>query len=291
MFKNSNGEIRVNFDHTKLKATAMTALGGGMQEKFSAPVKNFSEETQEKYDAVYCNFSATIGTWDYKTKAEVLKVSFEVLQATSATIEIDYYNLSTDKSENGDNYDKYIDRSVVNPDFKDKFSIDGTISGGGDAVIETEPVTQPVTETVTETATETTTDKPDDKTYYLFGWINGADYACEKDAENMGDYKFVNGQLKATFTENSYVGVKEEANANWYMTDGWAGEVNSAKLFNTSTLGTTANKLYVPGNVEVTFTLVNNGDGTLTLSYTTGEGPTETVTETATETATCYQRG
>ena len=147
---------------------------------------------------------------------------------------------------------------------------------------ETVTSTETETGTATETSTETTTDKPDEKTYYLFGWINGADYACETDESNMGDYKFVDGQLKATFTEVSYVGVKEEANANWYMTNGWQGEVNSATLYNTSTLGDKANKLMVPADVEVTFTLVNNGDDTLTLSYTTAEGPTETVTETDT---------
>ena len=105
------------------------------------------------------------------------------------------------------------------------------------------------------------------KVYYLFGYINGANYACEEDSTNMGDYRFTDGTLVVTFTETSYVAVKEADNANWYMTNGWLGmDVTSATLYNTND-GIEANKLYVPGNVEVTFTLVENEDGTLTLSY------------------------
>jgi hypothetical protein len=46
---------------------------------------------------------------------------------------------------------------------------------------------------------------PVDYTYYLVGYINGADYGCEGDWENNGIYKFVDGKLTATFTEDSYV--------------------------------------------------------------------------------------
>lgn len=106
--------------------------------------------------------------------------------------------------------------------------------------------------------------------YFLFGYINGANYACEEDAENMGQYKFVDGQLIATFTEDSYVGVKTTDNADWFMTNGYVGDVGVARLYNANTLGN-PNKLYVPGGVEVTFTLVVNWDKTLTLSYTTGD--------------------
>ena len=105
--------------------------------------------------------------------------------------------------------------------------------------------------------------------YYLFGYINGADYACEGDYENIGTYLFVDGKLTTTFTQTSYVAVKTGDNAHWYMTNGWQGEVSSATLFDTSITGDSSDKLYVPGNVEVTFTLVENNDGTLTLSYTT----------------------
>ena len=104
--------------------------------------------------------------------------------------------------------------------------------------------------------------------YYLFGWINGANYACEEDSQNMGQYKLVNGTLTTKFNQDSYVAVKSADNSNWYMTDGFPGmDATSATLYNTSKLGTTADKLYVPGGVEVTFTLIDNGDDTFTLSY------------------------
>lgn len=111
-------------------------------------------------------------------------------------------------------------------------------------------------------------EKPAD-VYYLFGYINGKDHACEDDAANMGDYRFENGQLTATFNQDSYVAIKKENNAAWYMTDGWLGkETTSATLFDTSITGTDSNKLYVPGGVELNFTLNINPDGSLTLSYT-----------------------
>ncbi len=124
--------------------------------------------------------------------------------------------------------------------------------------------------------------------YHLVGYINGADYGIEGDSSNVGDYKFVDGKLTATFTATSYVMVKTSDNAKWYMTDGWAGEVSSATLYNTNNIGTEANKLYVPGGVEVTFTLVDNGDDTFTLSYVTAaqeetEAPTQEPTQAPTE--------
>ena len=105
------------------------------------------------------------------------------------------------------------------------------------------------------------------KNYYLFGYINGANYACEEDYENMGQYKFEEGKLVATFTQDSYVAVKTEGNGAWYMTNGWLGEATQAVLYNTDTEGMEFNKLFIPANVEITFTLTENEDGTLTLSY------------------------
>ena len=108
------------------------------------------------------------------------------------------------------------------------------------------------------------------ETYYLFGYINGTNYACEESYQNLGAYKFVNGKLKATFNQDSYVGVKTSDNGSWYMTDGWLGtNQTTATLYNADTLSN-ANKLYVPGNVEVTFTVKKNANDTLTLSYTIG---------------------
>ncbi|MBE6924504.1 MAG: hypothetical protein E7466_04610 [Ruminococcaceae bacterium] len=113
-------------------------------------------------------------------------------------------------------------------------------------------------------------DEPN-KDYYLFGYINGADYACEADFENIGIYLFVDGKLTTKFSQPSYVAVKTGDNGKWFMTNGWQGEVSSVTLYNTSITGNSSDKMYVPGNVEVTFTLVENSDGSLTLSYTTGQ--------------------
>jgi GH25 family lysozyme M1 (1,4-beta-N-acetylmuramidase) len=118
--------------------------------------------------------------------------------------------------------------------------------------------------------------------YYLFGYINGANYACEEDYANLGNYKFVGGTLTVTFATDSYVGVKNGNNVDYYMTNGWIGSTTtSATLYHTDIL-TTADKLYVPGGKEITFTLTVNSNGTLTLSYTAYEQPvTPTVTPKA----------
>ena len=106
---------------------------------------------------------------------------------------------------------------------------------------------------------------------YLFGYINGKDYADKDDAANAGIYKFIDGKLVATFSEVSYVGVKRGDNSAWYMTDGYQGEnVTSVTLYNTEK-GINAEKLYVPKGKEITFTLTDNGDDTYTLSYVTAE--------------------
>ena len=104
--------------------------------------------------------------------------------------------------------------------------------------------------------------------YYLFGWINGADYACESDYQNMGEYQFVNGQLTVHFDDASYVGVKTTNNATWYMAKAYTEET-SATLYSTDKGG--CDKMYIPGNVDVTLTLKENADGTLTLSYVAGD--------------------
>ena len=115
-----------------------------------------------------------------------------------------------------------------------------------------------------------TTEEVPQITYYLIGYINGADLGCEADYANMGEYKFVNGQLTATFTQDSYVFVKSEGNANWYMAEAYC--TDSTVTLKNTTAGA-SEKLFVPGNTELTFTLVDNGDDTLTLSYATTEAP------------------
>ena len=102
--------------------------------------------------------------------------------------------------------------------------------------------------------------------YYLVGYINGADYGCQSDYENMGQYQFVDGKLVATFDTDSYVFVKTEGNSAWYMTQSYCTDT-TASLYNTATGA--GEKMFVPGGVELTFTLSENADGSLTLSYTT----------------------
>ena len=140
---------------------------------------------------------------------------------------------------------------------------DGTWDKGGGTwsyyapAAEEEPTEEP-----TEEATEPEEPAVD---YYLIGYINGADYGCNDDWENLGDYKFVGGQLTATFTQDSYVFVKTGDNANWYLTETYCTDT-------TATLKTGASeKMFVPGGVELTFTLTVNADGTLTLSYQEAE--------------------
>ena len=102
--------------------------------------------------------------------------------------------------------------------------------------------------------------------YYLFGWINGDNYACEGDWENLGQYRFVNGKLTASFNSDSYIGIKTGDNAKWYMLKTYSEET-SATFYSSD-----ANeKLLVPGGMELTFTLTVNKDGSLTLSYTEGD--------------------
>ena len=107
-------------------------------------------------------------------------------------------------------------------------------------------------------------DTPTAAGYYLVGYINGANYGCEEDYLNPGEYKFVDGSLTATFDANSYVFIKTGDNAKWYLFETYCTETSGVLIENKS------EKMLVPGGQELTFTLVENGDGTLTLSYTTG---------------------
>ena len=110
--------------------------------------------------------------------------------------------------------------------------------------------------------------------FYLVGFINGADYGSAYDYETIGDYKFVDGKLVVTFeAADNYVFVKTGDNANWFMASAYCTDT-TVTLANTN-IGTTE-KLYVPGGVEITFTLVINEDDTLTLSYTAATSDPDT---------------
>ena len=114
---------------------------------------------------------------------------------------------------------------------------------------------------VTEAVAEPEVPEEPSVDYYLVGYINGADYGCNDDWENLGEYKFEDGKLSAAFTHDSYVFIKTGDNAHWYL----------FPAYTTDTTGTLAEgngeKMFVPGGKDLEFTLVENDDGTLTLSY------------------------
>ena len=108
--------------------------------------------------------------------------------------------------------------------------------------------------------------------YYLFGYIDRADYGVGDDYATLGKYGFdENGKLTTSFVADSYVGVKSADLSCWYQTDGWKGSVTSATLIDSNYFPNvnvnTLDKLFVPGGVEITFTLTVNNDHTVTLSY------------------------
>ena len=135
--------------------------------------------------------------------------------------------------------------------------------------------------TAAPTTVEPTTEDPTQTDFYLFGYINGANYACEEDSENLGTYLFENGTLTATFAQDSYVAVRTN-NGGWFMANGYPGdEATTATLYSTAITGENSNKLRVPGGVTVTFTLTDNGNDTYTLSYTAQDEPTTAEPTTA----------
>ncbi len=97
-------------------------------------------------------------------------------------------------------------------------------------------------------------DKPG-YTYYLEGYINNADYTGTK-------YAFVDGKLTINaFTAASYVYVVD-SDGNRFMTSAYSTKTSDTFVT------TGAEKMLVPtGFDELTFTIVNNKNGTVTLSY------------------------
>lgn len=106
-------------------------------------------------------------------------------------------------------------------------------------------------------------EREDPDAYYLNGYINSADYYG-------AEYKFVNGTLTARFTADTYLTVRQGETT--FYTNGWQGfDQTSATLFPENTLGDGKDKWSVPTGVDLTFTLAENDDGSITLSYTKGE--------------------
>ena len=95
------------------------------------------------------------------------------------------------------------------------------------------------------------------KGYYLID-------ATKEDA--LKEYKFSGNQLAVSFTRDTYVRVRS-SDGTVYQTSGYPGDdaISAVMYVNPAY----ADKLRVPANVEVIFTVVENADGSITLSYIT----------------------
>ncbi|MGN0488831.1 MAG: hypothetical protein ACI4HO_06180, partial [Ruminococcus sp.] len=105
--------------------------------------------------------------------------------------------------------------------------------------------------------------------YSLIGYIDGANVGDSGDWENVPNVFAADGTQTLTFAQTSYVYVKTTDNNNWYMFDAYCQDTTGT-LKNTST--GTSEKMMVPAGT-FTFTLVENSDGTLTLSYAPVQDP------------------
>ncbi len=114
---------------------------------------------------------------------------------------------------------------------------------------------------------------PEAPKYSLVGYINGADYGCEGDFENPGQYVFdEEGKCTVNFNETSYVFVKLNDNSKWFLSQAY---VPQAEAFIGETATTTATmvngadfgeKMQVPaGEVEIPPTVTD--ENTIVLSY------------------------
>lgn len=205
----------------------------------SAEANVMTEKSAGVYELVKQGVSLTAGTYDYKACANKAWSISEIPASGNQTLEIledGVYDITFTLTV-GEGYLEAVATLVG------EGGDQGGEEGGDDPI-----------------------DTPAGADYYLIGYINGADYGDKADAANLGEYKFVDGTLVATFTEDSYVAIKNGDMTKWYFAEAYAGEspvtLETGKDF--------GEKMKVPGSVEVTFTLVENGDGSLTLSYTTG---------------------
>ena len=123
--------------------------------------------------------------------------------------------------------------------------------------------------------------------YYLVGFINGANYGCEEDAANPGQYEFVDGKLSATFDSDCYVFVKTGDNKHWFMAKTYVTDT-TAVLYSTATGA--MEKMFIPGGAKITFTMKVNADGSLTLSYE-AEWPHQHSYDKAVTAPTCTEDG
>ena len=107
---------------------------------------------------------------------------------------------------------------------------------------------------------------PEDTAYYLYGYINGTSYDYDN-TEVPDEYKFVNGKLTINIYESSYVFIKTNYGRKYYMKD-WDEAATEADFLEEKVVGEGGAYMYIPFDSEVTFTLTENNDGSLRLSYT-----------------------
>ena len=94
--------------------------------------------------------------------------------------------------------------------------------------------------------------------YYLVGYLNGADYFGY-------DYPFVDGKLMTSFTQDSYVYIINGCGTKYWFPDYVQTQEGTLYLWEDQS-ATNGEKMKVPAD-KITFTLVDNGDNSLTLSY------------------------
>jgi len=124
---------------------------------------------------------------------------------------------------------------------------------------------------------EPATTMPVPKEFTLIGNINGVDQGCESDHKSNPYIFDENGELTVTFYTMSYIYVKTTDQQNWYMFSDYTTE-NEGNLYLSS--NTTMEKMGVPAGTHK-FKLVENADGSLSISYITTSAPVVTVpTET-----------
>ena len=99
------------------------------------------------------------------------------------------------------------------------------------------------------------------RVYYLIGNINGSDYTGK-------NYKFENGKLTVTFTSDSYVYV-DSVTAKGVHSTYLSPSTYATGMSATLSRGTQAKeKMFVPGGVQVTFTLTGSDNAyTLSMDY------------------------
>ena len=126
--------------------------------------------------------------------------------------------------------------------------------------------------------------------YYLIGYIDGADYGSGDDWNNLGDYRFVKGKVTVTFNETSYIYIKTGDLSGCYMVAEYVqpNEAGATATLEKTTFGDGIKweKVGVPAGTA-TFTLKENSDGTLTISYTMG-GQTTSIEDAFAKSATIY---